>query len=160
MVARAATWRPIPGFAPYEASELGEIRSSTPRYRIKPVELWLAELVGERIERRADVLRPWTVERHGRTAAYVTLFIAGQQHKELVHRLVALAWHGEPPTPEHTDVAHKDHDSLNNRASNLEWSTHADNIQANYDREERRFIEEESLASVLAPHGECVDVPF
>lgn len=163
MVARAPLWRPIPGFAPYEASELGEIRSSTPRYRIRPVELWLAELVGERIERRTELIKPWIETRNRRDSARVALRVNGVKHNEFVHRLVALAWHGLPPSERHTDVAHKNHNSLDNRASNLEWSTHADNIQANYDREidrERRFIQEESLAEVLAPQQELSDCPF
>lgn len=156
-------WRPIPGFPGYEACDDGRIRPVQPRYRVRPVERFLAELVGEQLERRGEVLAPWIETRNRRDAARVSLRVGGVKHNEFVHRLVALAWHGLPPSEQHTDVAHKNHNSLDNRASNLEWSTHADNIQANYDREidrERRFIQEEALAEVLAPHGECSDVPF
>lgn len=153
-------WLPIPGFPGYEACEDGRIRPTKPRYRVSPVERFLAELVGEELRKRGEELQPWIVERNGRRAAYVSLHANGKREsKELVHRLVCLAFHGPCP-PECTDVAHKDHNSLNNRASNLAWSTHADNIQANYDRMERRFITEEELASVLAPHGQAGDVPF
>lgn len=104
-------WRPIPGFEPYEASEAGEVRSSRPRYK----------------KGYSPVLRPWIVSRNGRDAAYVTLCVGGKRNKQLVHRLVALAFHGVPP-PECTDCCHKNHDSLDNRACNLEWGTHSKNI--------------------------------
>ena len=45
-----------------------------------------------------------------------------------VHRLVAVAFHGPPPTELH-EVNHKDGNRRNNRASNLEWVTHKENIQ-------------------------------
>jgi len=50
-----------------------------------------------------------------------TVGIHGKSH--LLHRLVCTVWHGPPPTPEHTDVTHKDLDPSNNAPANLEWST-------------------------------------
>lgn len=117
------TWRPIPGFSGYEASDQGVIRPTNPRYS----------------RGRGATLKPWIVERHGRLAAYVSLHINGKRHKHLVHRLVALAFYG--PAPEGmNDCAHANHDSLDNRASNLKWSTHADNVQANFERDLDRRI--------------------
>lgn len=124
---QASCWKLIPGFDRYEASDDGRIRPVQPRYKVSAIEFWLAELVGEVLERRGQVLEPWIVERHRRRAAYVTLFVHGTKSKQLVHRLVCLAFHGLPPEG-HDDCAHIDHDSLNNRASNLKWSTHADNV--------------------------------
>lgn len=43
-----------------------------------------------------------------------------------VHALVALAFLGPKPTPRH-EVNHKDGDTFNNRAENLEWVTHQQN---------------------------------
>lgn len=43
------------------------------------------------------------------------------------HHLVALAFHGEPPEGK-TEVNHKDFDRGNNRPRNLEWATHAENL--------------------------------
>lgn len=41
----------------------------------------------------------------------------------LVHRLVALAFHGSPPSDAHTTVDHIDEDKGNNCADNLMWAT-------------------------------------
>lgn len=48
------------------------------------------------------------------------------------HRLVALTFIGPPPTKYHTDCHHKDHDRRNNHHSNLEWTTHSENILRSY----------------------------
>ena len=52
----------------------------------------------------------------------------GRRNKVLVHRLVALAFIGKPPTQMHTDVNHIDGDVSNNLPNNLEWTTHQENI--------------------------------
>ena len=44
-----------------------------------------------------------------------------------VHRLVARAFHGPPPTAAHTHVHHMDGDVANNRANNLEYATPSQN---------------------------------
>ena len=50
------------------------------------------------------------------------------QKSFLVHRLVAYAFHGLPPTPQHV-VNHKDFDRANNCIENLEYVTHTENVQ-------------------------------
>ena len=46
----------------------------------------------------------------------------------LVHRLVARSFLGQPPSPEHSHVNHKDGDKQNNAAANLEYVTPAENM--------------------------------
>lgn len=47
-----------------------------------------------------------------------------------VHRIVAVAFHGEPPTHEHV-VDHRDTNKQNNRPENLRWVTRLENILLN-----------------------------
>lgn len=123
-----AEWRPIPGYLEYEASDDGSIRPVKPRYKTG---------------RGRDGLRPWIVERHGRKSAYVTLHIGGKRIKHLVHRLVCLAFHGLP-SEDQTDCCHRNHNSLDNRASNLRWGTHSENIEEQWEQriEARARIED------------------
>lgn len=55
-----------------------------------------------------------------------TLCANGEVHKFLVHRLVAEAFHGKPPSSNH-EVAHFDGVRWNNRAANLRWATRSQN---------------------------------
>lgn len=48
-----------------------------------------------------------------------------------VHRIVATAFHGEPPTKEHVVVDHIDTNKRNNRPENLRWVTRLDNVLLN-----------------------------
>ena len=49
-----------------------------------------------------------------------------------VHRLVAFAFLGPPPTLEHTHINHKDHDKGNNALENLEYTTPSENALHGY----------------------------
>lgn len=97
------TWLPIPGWPSYEASSLGRIRrrganTSEPRkpYAGKWGHLWLCMRDG------------------------------GRRRCVSVHRLVALAFHGLPPSPRH-EAAHNDGDATNNRPENVRWATRSEN---------------------------------
>lgn len=71
----------------------------------------------------------WRVMRPCRAACGYSVFVTRQNGiptTKLVHRLVALAFLGKPPTPTH-QVNHKDGDETNNRADNLEWVTPGEN---------------------------------
>lgn len=153
-------WRPIPGYPNYEASSDGEIRPVKPRYRVSPVELFLAELVGEKIERRGEKIAPWIETRHRRDAERVALVVDGKKHREFVHRLVCLAFHGVPP-PELTDCCHRDHNSLNNRACNLKWGTHSENIEEQWEkRREMQAKIDDAIGWTPCYKGPESDVPF
>jgi len=49
---------------------------------------------------------------------------------ERVHRIVAVAFHGEPPTKEHV-IDHIDTNKQNNRPDNLRWVTRFENVLLN-----------------------------
>jgi hypothetical protein len=56
----------------------------------------------------------------------VCLNLRGKSCTAYVHRIVAFAYHGLPPTPEH-EVNHKNGQKSDNRPSNLEWVTPSEN---------------------------------
>ncbi len=110
-------WKPIAGYdGMYEVSSLGRVRSyhgnHQPR-RVEPRVLVQGNLRGYRF---VNLPR---LDREGR-------------YCPLVHRLVAEAFIGPPPTPEAT-VNHKDYDKANNRFGNLEWMSQADNVRHSKD---------------------------
>lgn len=106
-------WRPAPGFEGYyEVSNYGDVRRT-------------ARGMGTHVGR---VLRPYLIGRHGDQRLAVRLQAAAYREAKLapVHRLVCIAFHGEPPEPHHI-VCHNDGNRFNNDAKNLRWDTHANN---------------------------------
>ena len=93
----------VPGFSRYEASDAGEIR-------------------------RAGSLRPikQRLNDRGRPVLMVT-DDQGRPRQVYVHRLVALAFHGE--AEDGLEVCHGNGVRTDNRASNLRWDTHAENMR-------------------------------
>ncbi len=53
--------------------------------------------------------------------------VNGKKAFHYIHRLVAFAWLKKKDY--HTDVMHKDDDTLNNSVNNLCWGTHTDNMR-------------------------------
>ena len=54
-----------------------------------------------------------------------------KQRKERVHRLIAITFIGSAPSPNH-QINHIDGNKLNNKASNLQWTTPSENMQHFY----------------------------
>ncbi|WP_186092288.1 HNH endonuclease [Burkholderia gladioli] len=94
-------WRAVIGW-PYEVSDEGRMRSTRTGETLKPY------------------LNPCGY-------LYVKLRCNGARKAFRLHRLVATAFHGECPGPGFI-AAHNDGDSLNNRAGNLRWATHHENM--------------------------------
>ncbi len=89
-------WRPIPGYPGFFASEDGRIWSD-----------------------KTDTMKKQSANEKG----YMTVWIweRGRDRQKKVHQLVALAFHGLPPTDKHT-VDHINRDKGDNRAENLRWA--------------------------------------
>lgn len=100
-------WRPVPGYDGYEASNLGAIRR---KRKFRNMDHYLVV----KPNRREDGYLRVTVWRDGK-----------KLHRP-VHRLVCLAFHGDP-TGEAQLACHDDGDQTNNTEDNLYWGTHAEN---------------------------------
>lgn len=98
-------WRRVPGWPSYQVSDIGRVRRHPPARQSRDPD---------------GVLRP-TVRR------YTTVRLHGTRRAECgVHRLMALAFLGPPPTPKHV-AAHWDGDAHHNVIANIRWATHAEN---------------------------------
>jgi hypothetical protein len=110
-------WRSIPGFEGYyEASNLGRIRSCT---RVVP------HASKGTITKNAQLIKQ-QIDAKG----YCRVLLHKLSHCTYhgIHRLVASAFMGLPPTGK-DQCNHKDGDKTNNRIENLEWVSARENIQ-------------------------------
>jgi hypothetical protein len=105
-------WLPIPGFEEYEVSNRGRIK----------------RVAGGRGAVPGRILSDWT-KPDG--YVYVNLNKDNKRYARRVHRLVASAFVG--PCPEGKEVNHKNGKKDDNRPENLEYVTHAENVQHAYD---------------------------
>ena len=97
----ATLWRTVPGYPAYEVSVDGVVRRCQ----------------GFRCRRAHRVLVPF-IRPNG--YAQILLYQGGKRRRFGVHQLVALAFLGPKPSPQH-EVAHLDGQRLNNHVSNLAW---------------------------------------
>jgi len=97
-------WKDIPNHAPYQASNLGNIRNGSGKV-LKPVRIG-----------------------HKRSN-YVGVYVGGGKKglKQFVHKLVLLAFCGE--AKEGQIACHKDDNGSNNKLDNLYWGSHKSNAQ-------------------------------
>lgn len=102
-------WRVCPFNDNYQVSSEGRIRRATfsPNRKGKPGDIIKTSLS---------------------TTGYpsVALWKNGKSERHLVHKLVALAFHGTPPTISH-EVAHGDGIRTHNSKGNLRWATRSEN---------------------------------
>lgn len=104
------TWRAVPGYeGAYEVSDLGRVRS-----------LDRLDRCGKR--RHGRLLRPISMP-----SGYlvVNLWCNNKSRTWLIHRLVLMAFVGEPPKSH--EALHRNGDNSDNRFANLAWGTHSQN---------------------------------
>lgn len=95
-------WKDVVGYEGlYEVSNIGGIRNATSGYQLKV-----------------------TPGIDGYPAVGLKL---KKPYKFRVHRLVAIAFLGQPQTE--SEVCHNNGDKLDNRGCNLRWDTHANNVR-------------------------------
>lgn len=121
-------WRPIPGMPDYFACETGEIGTTLKWNGHRHVSLALPRIVDSSPD--------------GQTG-YPMVYIRGKLYS--VHRLVARAFHGEPP--EGTECGHLDGSRDNSRPENLAWVTKSENQRQRWVHQRQR---EERAASSCA----------
>ncbi len=109
-------WKSVVGFeSQYEVSDLGRVRRDAIFRHAK----WNKERFGIQFVLKQGL----TPDGYPR----VTLGAHGSRGMRRVHKLVSEAFIG--PCPDGREVNHKDGNKLNNRPSNLEYITHAQNIR-------------------------------
>jgi hypothetical protein len=102
-------WRTVHGWPEYEVSETGHVRRTAPGRGV---------VAGR-------VLRPL----RNRKTGYLSVCLSRHpiQVRVDIHRLVAIAFHGLPPSNNHL-VAHNDGCRTNNHFRNLRWATQSENL--------------------------------
>ena len=114
-------WRDIPGFKNYQASNLGNIRSTGFYQKVYSNGGYYNRF------RKGTVLKP-SIRKSGEDYQFVSICIDGVTTNYYVHTLVALAFPdicGE--RFQGAEISHLDEDPSNNKASNLMWVTHTEN---------------------------------
>lgn len=100
-------WRACVRFPNYEVSDDGRMRSAVLSKRAKPGRLL-------------------SVHSYSNGYLFSPVMRNGKQHTHMLHRAVAEAFLGPPPTPKHV-VCHNDGSRNNNRVTNLRWGTASEN---------------------------------
>ncbi|UVF61522.1 HNH endonuclease [Gordonia phage DalanDe] len=105
-------WRPVPGFANYEVSDEGRVRS---------IDHVTMRRDGKKLTRKGQIIKPRLLRRYW----CVCLHRGDKDYTRSVHSLVALAFIG--PRPAGKQVLHEDDDRDNNVVGNLRYGTNAEN---------------------------------
>lgn len=100
----APEWRTVLGFPQYSVSSAGQLRRDS----------------------AGRGTRPGTIIKGSLGSDGYLYTVMPDRRKYTLHRLVAIAFHGEPPSGH--EVAHNDGTRTNNAASNLRWATRFENM--------------------------------
>lgn len=105
------TWKEIPGFSKYQASNLGLIRNKK--------------------KDKVSTLYKVSTSKGSYFNVSAVADDRGDRSKQ-VHHLICRAFHGDPPTSKH-EVNHKDGNKHHNCPHNLEWMTRSENLTHAYE---------------------------
>lgn len=113
-------WKPVIGWeCSHEVSNLGRVRS-------------LDRTTVQGVKIKGKILSPFKQKtkskKNGNPYLMLQLNCDGRAKTYPVHRLVAMAFVVNDSPNDKIEVNHIDEDCSNNRADNLEWCTHSDNI--------------------------------
>lgn len=115
----AEIWKPVPGFCGYyEASSIGRIRSID---RIVVKRHCSGKIIQQKYAGR--MLKPCKTDELGHMVVH--LGIDGRKMNVSVHRMVLLAFIGEPDADQ--EACHNNGNASDNRSKNLRWDTHKAN---------------------------------
>lgn len=108
------TWKPIPGYETYEASDQGRIRST---------DRLITDELGRERNLKGQVIKPWKINK-----GHLTVAISNKQGQKrfLVHRLVMAAFNGSIDDPR--SVLHWNDNPEDNRLSNLRYGNQSENM--------------------------------
>lgn len=86
------------------------------------------------------MLKPYLHKGRGSEYMRATFRANGRQVRKFVHVIVCEAWNGPAPIAQPL-VCHNNGDPMDNRADNLRWGSHAENMADRERHEEARRIE-------------------
>jgi hypothetical protein len=105
-------WKEIPMHDGYEVSSVGRMRS-------------VDRILSDGRSWKGRIMRT-KIDLNGYVAVSLSLGEKGKYRYSQVHRLIAEAFHGAPPSPDH-QVAHWDGVRANNVVDNIRWATALEN---------------------------------
>jgi hypothetical protein len=110
-------WKSIPGFSKYEISSTGQVRRA-----FYDVAIYKG-MAGNRLKPLAKL----KLQRHINGYLCVSLIDDNGKIKTMLpHQMVAVAFHGPKPSPQHQAI-HWDDNKQNNWYKNIRWGTQVDN---------------------------------
>ena len=130
-------WKPVPGYeGRYEVSSLGRLRSITVTY----------VNAANRLCTYPGRVLEGSVNPDGYRVFSLNVYASKRTCKG--HTLVCEAFNGPRPSPEH-EVNHKNFDRLDNRASNLEWLPHVENVRLSVEAGRMKAINGKKASNIL-----------
>ena len=103
------------------------------RLNISGLELYSITEDGKLFSHRKNKFIKPAFNSYGYLMAYLTPTDGSRARWHMLHRLVAITYISDPPF-ERAEIDHIDNNRMNNNVSNLQWISHAENIQQSYKR--------------------------